>query len=155
MPNKTPNVPCVSSGICYNTLGHDHEKLACEDKWGLLPHNTCLYVHLFVWSDNGPPYYDELPWEIVWWGGHVCLLKHINAIEIWEHWALYPNDDMVTRPLFWSWKPMSSNAKTFSHVRFVSTFISHTIGSFGQSSTHLFLLPFTHQSMSAEQYQNL
>ena len=45
-----------------------------------------------------PPYYNELPSKIMWWGEHLGLVKHKNAIEGWEGWTFYPNDDMVTRP---------------------------------------------------------
>lgn len=86
-----------------------------------------------------------------------------NAIEVmgfraygWQGWLLYPSalqrrGDIASHCC--SWNPTSSNVKTSSHVRFVTTFIGHTIGRFGQSST-CFLLFFTHQFMSSPHNQN-
>jgi len=45
-----------------------------------------------------PPCYN-LPWKTVWVGEHFDMMEHKNVIDGWEGWTLYPNNEVVTRPL--------------------------------------------------------
>lgn len=105
--------------------------------------STCNALsHFFLYPGNDVPCFIELPWKHVFQRTSGLGGTHKCEREMWRFDVVVNLCRGDSASYCCSWNSTSSNAKTFSHLRFGQSLTCHTIeGIFGQSSTHFILLP--------------